>query len=226
MAIICRKYNFLFIMTPRTACTAIGDLLCREYGGEFLPSEDILNSDGRILVQKKHNTVTELLQHKIISQAEAESLLKVAAVRNPFDTLVSLYFKQRYKYQPLLADPTSWVNRFPTYARNMRYAREHSFGQWVLRKCAKQLVKRTLGCPPSMFFDYTRGVDAILRYETISEDLAEVFVRASMGRAELPVINRTDERSHRDYRSSYSRLTTLAVRTAYSDDLQKYGYKF
>ena len=44
MAIICRKYKLLFIMTPRTACTAIGELLCDHYDGEFLPGEDILDS--------------------------------------------------------------------------------------------------------------------------------------------------------------------------------------
>ena len=120
MAIICRKYNFLFIMTPRTACTAIGELLCESYGGEFLPTEDILDSRGRIAIQKKHSTLRELLEHKILSPEEAKSLVKVATVRNPFDTLVSLYFKQRYKYQPLLSDPTSWVNRSPAYARNMQ----------------------------------------------------------------------------------------------------------
>src|SRR6476659_9512318 len=111
MAIICRQYSLLFIMTPRTACTAIGDLLCTHYGGEFLPSEDVLDLQGFISVQKKHSTLQELFKHKILAPQEAKSLLKIAAVRNPFDSLVSLYYKQRLKYQPLLSDPSSWVNR-------------------------------------------------------------------------------------------------------------------
>jgi hypothetical protein len=109
MAIICRKYGLLFIMTPRTACTAIGELLCKHYGGEFLPPQDILNGNGGIAVQKKHSTLAELIRNDILTPEEADSLLKVAAVRNPFDTLVSLYFKQRYKYQPLLADRRAGV---------------------------------------------------------------------------------------------------------------------
>ena len=92
MAIICRKFNLLFIMTPRTACTAIGEFLCEHYSGEFLPAEDILDSRGFISVQKKHSTLAELLAHKLLTAREAKSLLKVAAVRNPFDSLVSLYF--------------------------------------------------------------------------------------------------------------------------------------
>jgi hypothetical protein len=226
MAIICRNYSVLFIMTPRTACTAIGELLCEHYGGEFVPPEDILDPNGRISVQKKHSNLAELINHKILTEAEAKSLLKVTAVRNPFDTLVSLYFKQRFKYQPLLSDPTSWVNRAPTYAKNMRYAQTHSFNEWVLRKCSRQLMKRLFGFPPSMFADYTRGTDVVMRYENIGQDLEEVFKRAGMtAKVNIPVVNRTDERADRDYRSCYSRPAAFAVSLAYSDDLKTYDYK-
>jgi IS1 family transposase len=214
-------------MTPRTACTAIGELLCQDYGGEFLPAEDILDGDGRISVQKKHSTLAELVKHKILALEEAKTLLKIAAVRNPFDTLVSLYFKQRYKYQPLLADPNSWVNRSPSYARNMRYAREHSFTQWIFRKCSRQLLKRLLGFPPSMFVEYTKGMDVVMRYERIERDLKHVFGKVGLGsQAAIPVVNRTDERSDRNYRSYYSQAAKLAVGMAFRDDFKTYGYKF
>jgi hypothetical protein len=227
MAIICRKYNLLFIMTPRTACTAIGELLCERFGGEFIPSGDILDARGLILVDKKHSTLSDLIKHNILTTEEAKSLLKVAAVRNPFDSLVSLYFKQRSKYQPLLGDPASWVNRLPGYAKNMRYARTHSFNGWVLRVCYRKVIKRLLGFSPSMFADHTRGVDMVMRYENIEADLTEVFRKAGMGsRADIPVVNRTDEKSDSDYRSFYSRIGELAVTLAYSGDLKMYDYRF
>lgn len=227
MAIICRDYNLLFIMTPRTACTAIGELLCEHYGGQFLPAEDILDSRGLTLVDKKHSTLSDLLKHKLLTPEEAKSLLKVAAVRNPFDSLVSLYFKQRLKYQPLLADSASWVNRLPGYAKNMKYARAHSFNRWVLRVSYRKLIERLLGFRPSMFADHTRGVDIVMRYERIEADLSEVFKKAGMGsKADIPVVNRTDERANPDYRSFYSRLAELTVTLAYSGDLRMYGYKF
>ena len=227
MAIICRKYNLLFIMTPRTACTAIGELLCQSYGGEFIPSHDILDSRGLILVDKKHSTLSDLIKHKLLTTEEANSLLKVAAVRNPFDSLVSLYFKQRSKYQPLLGDPASWVNRLPGYARNMRYARAHSFNRWVLRISYRKLIKRLLGFRPSMFAEHTRGVDIVMRYENIEADLDAVFRKAGMGSsAKIPAVNRTSERPDSDYKSFYSCVAELAVTIAYSRDLEMYGYKF
>ena len=228
MAIVCRKYRLLFIIIPRTACTAIGQLLREHYDGEFIPSEDIVDTNnGRISIQKKHSTLTQLIKNNILTDAEAKSLLKVAAVRNPFDTLVSLYLKQRFKYQPLLSDPNSWASRDSTYAKNMRYARTHSFTRWVLRKCSRQMVKRFLGFPNSMFDEYTHGADVVMQYERIEQDLEEVFKRAGMpAKANIPVVNRTAEREARNYRAYYSQAAAAAVRLAFYEDLKAYGYSF
>ena len=227
MAIICRQYGLLFIMTPRTACTAVGELLCGHYGGEFLPAEDILDSQGFISVQKKHSTLSELIKHKILAPEEAKSLLKIATVRNPFDSLASLYFKQKLKYQPLMADPSSWVNRSPRYAEDMRYAQTHSFNEWVVKISYRKAIKRLLGLRASMFADHTCGVDEVVRYESLETDFKEVFNRAGiMWKANIPEVNRTNERSNRDYRSLYSRSAALTVRFAYSYDLSTYGYQF
>jgi hypothetical protein len=227
MAIICRKYNVLFIMTPRTACTAIGELLCEHYDGEFLPAEDILDSRGFISVQKKHSTLSQLFAHNLLTAGEAKSLLKVAAVRNPFDSLVSLYFKQRLKYQPLLSDPSSWVHRLPGYAQSMRYAQRDSYNAWVFKVSYRKLIKRLLGLRASMFADHTNGADEVIRFESMEENLRKTFKRAGIDwKAHIPSINRTDERTDRDYRSFYSRPAALAVAVAYSYDLKTYGYRF
>jgi hypothetical protein len=227
MAIICKPYNILFVMTPRTACTALGELLCRHYGGEFLPSEDILDSDGWVSVQKKHSTLSELLDHRLLTATETRSLLKISAVRNPYDSLVSLYLKKRYKYQPLLRDPWSWVNRLPGYAEDMRYCQIHSFNEWVLKVCHRKIVKRLLGFRPSMFSEYTRDMDVILRYEDIEKDLRDAFNKAGIAwKADIPNVNSTAERNGRDYRSFYSRSAAFVAGLAYSYDLRTYGYEF
>lgn len=227
MAILCRKLRLLFIMTPRTACTAVGNLLLAEYGGEYLPENDIVDDRGRITVQRKHSTLAQILEHQLLSPTDARDYLKFAAVRNPFDSLVSLYIKQRTKYQPLLQDPDSWVNRQPAYAATMKYACTHSFKAWLFRKCRKQMVKRLMGIPPSMFLEYTSGADRIIRYESIEAELGSVLAEAGVaGEVKLPMSNRTEERTTEDYRTWYSRSAALAVRLAFSDDLKNYGYQF
>jgi len=214
-------------MTPRTACTAVGELLVQHYGGEFVPAEDMLDSSGMIAVQRKHSTLGQLIQHGLITRKEAGSLLKIATVRNPFDSFVSLYFKQRLKYQPLLRDPTSWVHRTAGYVGRMKYAEKHSFNRWFFRMSYRKLIKRLLLGRPSMYDDYTEGIDIMLRYESLEKDLKDAFAQAGVPwKASIATINRTDERPSRDYRTFYSRAASLAGRFIYSHDLKKYGYKF
>ena len=67
----------------------------------------------------------------------------------------------------------------------------------------------------------------ILRYESIEKDLKEAFSKAGIPwKADIPKVNRTDERTARDYRSLYSRVAALIVRFVYAHDLRTYGYEF
>ncbi len=50
MAIICRKYNLLFIMNPRTACNAVGKALINELSGEYIPATEIKDENGVMII--------------------------------------------------------------------------------------------------------------------------------------------------------------------------------
>jgi hypothetical protein len=97
----------------------------------------------------------------------------------------------------------------------------------VLRASYKKVIKRVLGVRSSMFADHTNGADAIIRFESMEQDLKEAFNRVGIDwKADIPNVNRTDERTDRDYRSFYSRPAALVVMAAYSYDLKTYGYRF
>ncbi len=227
MAIICRSYNLLFIMTPRTACTAVGEALCSELGGEFLPGEDICAADGSIIVQKKHSTLDELLRHQILDKHELESLTKFCSVRNPFDSLVSLYLKKKIKYQPLLEDPDSWVHRHPGYAEDMQYCKSHSFDAWIRKVCYRKAIKRSLGLKPSMYRDFTAGMNLVMRYENLHGDFKNVLRAANVDRdVAIPLTNRTEAREGADYHSYYRTSSRRLVQYAYHHDLRTYDYGF
>ena len=80
MSTICRPYNLLYIMTPQTACTAVGKLLLNEYDGEYIPEEDILDATCIFKVQQKHCTLSQLIDNKILSDKDNLALTKFTAV--------------------------------------------------------------------------------------------------------------------------------------------------
>ena len=220
MAIICRQYNLLYIMAPRTACTAIGEVLCEHLGGEYLPSEDIIDSRGYFLVQKKHCKLKDLLENNILSSEEASSLLKFTSVRNPFDSLVSLYVKKRDKYYPLLSDSESWVYRVPNYVDDMKFCRKNSFNTWIYKSFGKHLIKFILGGGrTSIYNDFTQGVNEIVRFESLQKDFQQILNKGGIKRQlTVPKINITKNRQ-RDYRRYYSNVSRLMVEFILKNDL-------
>jgi len=226
MSIICRSFNLLFIMTPRTACTALGELLLNQYGGEYIPEEDILDSNGIFKVQQKHSTLSQLIENNLISDQEASEFLKFTTVRNPFDSIVSLYTKKKSKYKPLLDDPDSWVFKLPDYAEDMKYAQNHSFDAWIFKNYKRSFVKRLLGIKPSMFGMFTEGMDEIIRFENLQDDFRNLLEKAKISKKlEIPSVNRTTERK-KDYKQYYSIISKRFIEFIYKQDLKNYGYKF
>ena len=88
MAIICTSYGLLFIMTPRKACTATGKLLLEKLDGEWIPKEDFTSSIDNSRVPRKHSTLNQLLENKLLTREESKKLLSFTTVRNPFDSPV------------------------------------------------------------------------------------------------------------------------------------------
>ena len=79
MAILCRDHKLLFVMVPRTGCSAIGGVLQRQFSGVWVPEEAIFRGSTRIL-DKKHNTIGQLLRHRVLTKAEIGGCLKFATI--------------------------------------------------------------------------------------------------------------------------------------------------
>lgn len=231
LAIICPPYKLLFIMAPRTGCTALGRVLCEQLDGRYIPREDILNADGYYVAQRKHTTLHQLLAQKLLTSQEADSLLKFTAVRNPFDSIVSLYNKLRDEYQPILEDKTSYVYRAPGYADSMRFCRTHSFEEFIRshyeRRGIKAHLRRLLRRQrPSLYGAYADGLDIVMRQESLQEDFDRVLKQAGIATAiPIPRFNVT-RKEPKHYREYYNDRTRRIVESAFAEDFKRWGYTF
>ena len=122
MAFIIDSDKLLFILNPRTASTAIASHLgnSRE-GGRWIPKEDIQHEDGTIKIQRKHSTIKDLLESGIISQEYLDSLITFSVVRNPFDSLVSLWTKKKFVYAELAKSDNFFGNKIPDFNSDMEF---------------------------------------------------------------------------------------------------------
>ena len=227
MAIICRDLGLLFIQAPRTGCTAIEAVLIDRFGGEFLPADDIVRPDGFIRLQRKHCSIAQLLGDGLIPPDYATRFKTVTAVRNPYDSLVSLYVKKRSTYQPLLKDPDAWVHKVRGYVQDMEFCRTHSFEDWLANRHPVSAIDRLFGRGRrSLYGRYTDGVSVVMRFERLQEDFLTVMRDLGVeGDVRIPSINTTPER-RASYQSYYTPRARRIVEYVFQPDLERYGYSF
>jgi hypothetical protein len=226
MAIICREAGLLFIMAPRTASRAVGRVLREELGGEFLPASDVLGDGGTLAVRHKHTTLDELERHGLLPPEDRAKLIVFTTIRNPFDSLVSLYVSNAATFRGLQEKPGSWGAK-DLKRDNLRYCATHTFDEWIERSYRPSLRERLRGKRVRRRRNlWLAGVDLVMRFESLQEDFDDVLRRAGVpGRHLVPVINRTKGR-RRDYRSYYSPGSRRLVELAWKADIERFGYAF
>jgi hypothetical protein len=228
MAIVSLRYKYLFLMNPRTACTAVAEVLRERFDGSFLPEEPLVNDSGRYLVDSRHCTLEQLRTHGILDAEVIGSLYKFTAVRNPFDSLVSLYIKQSAAYQPKLEDPNSWVHHVNGhYSQSMLFARDHTFPEWVQWNYGQRQARHLFRLQRrSLSSQFTTGSDFVMRFEKIEADLNQVLKLIGINeRVELPLVNDTPGKTlmYRDY---YDERSRSIVQTVFAAELRHFGYAF
>lgn len=205
-------------MNPRTGCTAISHLLEREFEGRYAPEKDIRDEAGSIIVQKKHTSIPELLQHEVVSHEFVSKAFKFVTVRNPFDSLYSLWAKKRVDYAPLFDDPDSWVNRLPGYADDMEVVKSGTFADWVDFKFGT-------GKQQSLSFRYLPHTNFVMRFESLQQDFERVCLALGRPIAEIPVKNKTAGRD-KGYRDHYVGRSREQVQRSFGREINLLGYSF
>ena len=219
MAIISDQLKLIFILNPRTGSTALANLIEKQMGGYWVPKSDMLREDGKIEVQSKYTTIEQLIHFKLIDNHKISNYLKFTTVRNPFDSLVSLWTKKKYKYFDKIKDPNSFVNKIPGYANDMEFIRNHSFSEWVmyLYNDKKQAV---------INFKYTHGVDKFIRFESMQSDFDSLISELGVLKKFLiPVVNVTEERIGH-YRDYYDNDARSVVEKVFQRELDFFNYYF
>lgn len=250
MAILCKDLGLLYIMVPGTGCSVLGNVLLRQFGGSYLPERDIVQN-GRIVHQRKHNTVPQILRDGLITQTELESLLVVANVRNPFDRLVTYYQRlagdwteYAHGVQRRLIErerqamgEAEYAERVKLHERRMRRQQQRQrmihrigFNPWVLGTIARWCARDAIAPPylrinrREMLFPMLEGVDVVIRNEQLQEDVAALLETLGTGKVEIPRKNVTQGK--RPYTSYYSGFTRGVLSLLYRNQLSEFGYTF
>lgn len=247
MAIICREHRLLFIMVPGTGCSVVGRALREKLSGSFLPEEPISRDGYR--VQRKHNTLPELIEYDLLSKEELEKYCVFASVRNPFDRWVTYY--QRYEgewvdyYEGVVRRRIDGKRenlsdeeverrferleaRMNKLRRRQRIIRALGFNAWMMGTFLRWALDGSngkVGGIARYAFPMLEGVDLAIRQERLNEGLNRILEIAGVDcQIDLPKKNTTSGK--KPYAEYYAWPTREFGKLLLGEEMDELEYEF
>jgi hypothetical protein len=211
--IVSHAHRFIFLKTRKTAGTSVEIALSVGAGPDDVitpvsPADEELRSSvgGRPaqnfeappLPRKAFNHMPAHMVRKLVGQPTWDDYYKVAVERNPWDTVVSLYF---------------W-----------RYRDEEapSFADFVQRPLIEQLATKNAR---TYRLDGKIAVDRVLRYESLTDELDELWSHLSLpGIPELLSAKGGARPARTPYQELYDDASRERVRVLFADAIADFGY--
>jgi hypothetical protein len=224
--IISHSHRYIFIKSEKTAGTSVEAALSQYCGdrdmvtplGDYWFNRDergqwvhsAMNAEGFF----QHDPAAEV-KRKVPADVWRE-YFKFSIARNPWDRVVS-DFSWQARNRPELQPTRRWYHKagvaFDEFAETKKLFAAFVAGDWKTNDRFYVL-------------DGELCVDFVIRYERLTDDLAEVCRRVGLPPLTLPRLKaglRKDGHSYRDY---YDETTKAAVAERHENDIRLFGYSF
>jgi hypothetical protein len=189
------KHKFLFIHIPKTGGTSL-----RTWLYEIL-------QDPSMQILKKHVTAKQV--ENVIDRPER--YFKFTFVRNPWDMLVSQYFKARHS--------DAYLKNYGQDKRDWHW--ENSFERFVYRKPRPVPLQMSRICTR----DGKLLPDFLGRFERLEKDAHYILERIGVD-IEPPPMPKINVSPHHHYATYYNKSMRDHVAKVYADDIKEFGYEF
>ena len=193
--IISDSHKFVFHHVPKTGGSSITAAIapyCRNYEG-VVPLDDTPKWQMAF-----HQP--DWMHQPVIEANSPSDYFSFAFVRNPFETVVSAWNSEKFKY-------------FDEFVDHEIYTGIEIAARWTQFKYLTDDDGKIM-------------VDYVGRYETLSENFYEVVGMIGIPLMILPKRNVTKNKVHDSYREYYSPVSRHLVERKYKKDLEFFGYEF
>jgi hypothetical protein len=209
------KKQFLFVHIPKTGGNSIQNIL-KDYS-----EDEIIHTAGHhdgVDRFQLRNSRCEISKHSTLSEYRAQidpatfaALFKFAAIRNPWDMMVSYYFSPHRGW-------TEWDrDKFKQIL-----ARTHTFRHYACLQSPMERLRRALRIPGKPA-DPMRDIDFVIRFEHLQEDFNTLCEKLDIPQADLPHRN-ASKRGH--YSQYYDDELVQLVAKRFTEEIQLGGYRF
>jgi len=204
--VISDKYKYLFIEMYNTGSTSISNELCEFYDGR------------RIL--RKHSRYHEFLK---TATEEQKKYFVFSGIRNPMDTVITVYSKFANNHKGKYTDPQQW-------RKNGGYVKDKRLQLFSDIKNAQLTFQEYFLKYYKVPYDRWSRLDHekfnyIIRYENIQNDFRTVLQKLNIEPVrDLPTLNKTEGKQ--DYTNYYTPEIQKRAVFVFGPFMDKWGYSF
>ena len=196
------RKQFLFVHIPKTAGNSIQTIL-RDYSEDEIVAlrgeQDGIERFGLRNPHyklRKHSTLAEY--RAALGEEQFRNLYKFTCVRNPWDRMVSYYFRRT-------RDAKDWA-----------------------RKEFKKMILKALSVADYLRLDESKedpfdNVDYVMRFETLADDFRRVCAALNIPAKPLPKYNRSGREQYSRY---YDDDLRALIRERFALEIERFGYVF
>lgn len=198
-SIFSSKFQIYFVHIPKNAGTAISELLALKGGGHYNYKQ-------------------------VETQIKRSGKKSFCVVRNPYDRVVSIY--EYFRMKKSFWHSSDGSTKYPLVPAH-HYISKLTFEEFVdaiINDYNRLLSMRCLHITPQHTFVMNSrgdvGVDFVLKYENLHEELCTLFGQD----IKLPIINKSKRRQE-DWKQYYTPDTREKIYSFYSRDFELFGYQ-
>jgi Sulfotransferase family len=204
--IISHEYKYIFVQLPHTGCSAVARELTKFYGGEA--------------IHRKHSYYHDFLKS---ASSKEKKYFKFSSIRHPMDEAVSVFYKYKTNHEGY-DKPKNFIENGGFVTKRMRSRFEFinqrggDFGKYFTKfhKIPYDNWSR---------LDH-RNFDFVIRFESLSEDFAEVLMKIGLKQVRpLPLYNPT-KRDKKDATALFAPEVRKHAFRIFMPFIKDWGYKF
>lgn len=213
-------HDFLFVHVPKTGGNSIQAVLSEFSDDEIvapLEHQDGVERFGVAHERYGYSKHSPLRVYRSELPEEVYSrLFKFAVLRDPWERMISLYFSPH-------RGSVEWDrDAFEELVDEVPAVRDFVRERSLRAEIASRLDRIGLPWPRALYGSLDRDLDALLRFEKLSEDFERVCRRIGIDADPLPRRNQSD-RNH--YARYYDAELIERVRSKFSDEIEYGGYE-
>ncbi|WP_425280806.1 sulfotransferase family 2 domain-containing protein [Lutibaculum baratangense] len=227
---VCSDRGYLFVETPKAACSTLKWILAELSGHKVTPRRAGAETSRKMCIHLRRihpvPSLAQMSDSDIVAFLTSPEVVRFTVVRNPYSRVVSAFNDKIRNGEPNYRKFWSIIGTHVGHSEKDYSPSFPDFVDWLHRKQSPDRCNLHWQAVSSLNYHKLIGYTHVINVEELAEGLRPVFHRIAEGRdvGDLLQSNRVNESLPSDWRRYYNPDIAQKIFTFYKDDFHMFRY--